>query len=71
MVDMVVIKHSSNIKAVGYDRETREMHVTFHSGATYVYEDVPPDTHAELMDAPSTGGYLNQVVVRQYKTRRL
>jgi hypothetical protein len=48
---------SSNIRHVGYDEQTGQMHVTFHSGATYAY-DVPKDVHDELIKHESPGAFI-------------
>jgi hypothetical protein len=51
---------SEAITDVEYDEEARELDVTFTGGKVYRYFDVPPDTHAELMDADSMGAFLNR-----------
>lgn len=61
---------SSNIEAIGYDVAGRELHVRFLSGPTYVYSDVPPETHQELMQAASHGSYLNREIKANYPYRQ-
>ena len=48
---------SSNLTHVGYDAATREMAVTFGSGKTYHYADVPEDVMAQFMEADSKGKF--------------
>lgn len=58
---------SSNVKAVGYDPQSRVMHVQFHSGNHYSYADVPPATHEALVKADSVGKHFNQHVMGKYQ----
>lgn len=48
---------SSNVATIGYDKPTRKMQVKFKSGATYEYENVPPEVHAKFLNAPSPGAH--------------
>lgn len=57
---------SSNINAVGYDEESRELRIEFKDG-TYAYQDVDPSTAAELMEATSVGRYFHQNVKLYYQ----
>lgn len=66
MAEMIYVD-SSNIEAIGYDSESRELHVCFLNGATYIYMDVPQDVFEELMAAPSKGSCLNRLVKGAYK----
>lgn len=58
---------SSNIEAIGYDQESRELHVQFVSGARYVYQEVPPQVFDGLMAAGSKGSFLNREVKGVYR----
>ncbi len=62
---------SSNIKAVGYDEDLRELYVDFLTSGTYIYSDVPKRVFDGLRAAPSKGSYLHQVVKSSYPYRRL
>lgn len=44
---------SSNIQAIGHDPDASELHVTFKSGATYVYSDVDAKLHEIITNAAS------------------
>jgi hypothetical protein len=50
---------SSNVAAVGYDPQTKEMAVRFKSGSTYVYSGVSPEEHEALLSADSVGRHFN------------
>ncbi len=64
---MVPVK-SSNIKAVGYDADTRMLTVEFGSGAQHTYADVPPETHQALMDAESVGKFFHANIRSAFKS---
>jgi hypothetical protein len=49
---------SSNVAAIGFDPETKQLHVRYKSGGTYVYHDVPAEKHEALMKAESKGKHL-------------
>ena len=53
---------SSQADEVGYDAETKELHVKFKNGKTAVYMDVPADVGVAVVDAPSIGTALHQLV---------
>lgn len=52
---------SSNVRSVGYDEATRQLHVEFSAkdarmpGRVYEYAGVSPDEHRALMSAQSIG----------------
>ena len=52
---------SSNLEAIEYDQNLKELSVWFKNKKTdtehYVYEGVEPDVFGELMLAPSKGKY--------------
>lgn len=54
------IAGSSTIDAVGYDPDSRELTVRFHSGGTYLFFDVPEDKHQNLITADSVGRYFHR-----------
>lgn len=58
MIAMKPIK-SSNIEAVGYDKEKQELHVTFKGSGTYVYANVPQAKHTALLGAESVGSFFH------------
>lgn len=49
---------STNLAAVGYDEQKRELHIQFNnSSSTYVYPDVDMNEYKNLMGARSLGAY--------------
>jgi hypothetical protein len=60
-IDMIPVA-SSNVKAIGYDRDFRRLYVSFKSGDVYRYEDVPEFTFQTFLIAPSKGKYLYDVI---------
>jgi hypothetical protein len=57
-----VSSKSENVRAVGYDAETRMMEVEFVNGAVYDYYGVPDTVPQALISAGSAGQYFNQNV---------
>lgn len=53
----VLTPKSTAISAVSYDADTFELSVTFRSGQTWVYENVPGVFARGLRDAKSKGRY--------------
>lgn len=69
MVDMIPV-NSSNVKEVGYDAKNSELHVSFHSSGTYVYDGVPVDEYEALVTAESVGKHFNKYIKNgAYKPR--
>ena len=60
---------SSVIRFVRYAPDTRELKVTFVSGRSYVYEDVPPEVAAAFRDARSKGAFFNHEIRDRYACR--
>lgn len=57
-VEMKDVK-SSNVAAVGYDADAKELHVAFRNGSKYIYHDVDAEKHSALISADSVGGFFN------------
>ena len=57
---------SSNVEAIGYDPETRELHVQFINSGNYAYLDVEEWVFNEFLQAGSKGEYLNQNIKGVY-----
>jgi hypothetical protein len=51
--------NSSTVHSVGYDKDSKKMHVRFHTGKTYAYENVHPSEHAGLLASESAGQTLH------------
>jgi hypothetical protein len=50
---------SSPIVSIGYDDASETLEVKFKTGLVYQYLNVPSRIHAQLMSAPSIGGFFN------------
>jgi|GEM_PF-668379 len=58
---------SRSIEAIGYDRQTQELHVRFReSGRTDAYWEVERDVFEEFLGAPSKGNYFNREIKGVY-----
>jgi hypothetical protein len=62
---------SSNLDSVGYDSQSKTLHVQFKGGARYAYADVPSSAHAALMAAPSKGVHLNANIIGKYQSQKV
>ncbi len=66
---MKIRVNSSNIKTVGWDKDTLD--VEFHKGAHYRYFNVPIDVFNTLINAQSVGKYFNSTISKHYKSERV
>lgn len=53
---------SSNIKSIGYNPDTHDLAIEYHSGAIYDYPEVPPEKHAEIMRSDSIGKAVSKFI---------
>jgi hypothetical protein len=60
---------SSSINAIGYDPESRTLHVEFASGRTYTYRGVDPEEHDALINAKSIGAHFSKFIRPVYTGR--
>jgi hypothetical protein len=62
---------SSNIKSIGHDRKTKQLHVEFNSGKVYCYEGVTDEEHKALMGASSKGSHFHKHIKSRKKCSEL
>lgn len=62
---------SSNLDHVGYDDEKEVLDITFLSGSTYRYYDVPYDVYQGLVDATSKGRFFWRNIRNDFNYQRL
>lgn len=62
---------SSNLRTVGYDKETKVLEIEFIKGAVYRYFDVPEPVYLGLMDAASKGTYFHEHIRGRYGYKRV
>ncbi len=69
----LTLVQSSNVGALGFDKDARQLVVVFKNGAAYLYHHFPETSYVLLMAAPSKGGWLAQHVVgnKAYPYERL
>lgn len=71
MADMEMVPMaSSNLRAAGYDPATQTLRIEYNSG-TYDYRNVPEETWARLMGAPSKGSYVARWIKPAYSYVRI
>lgn len=74
VTELTPVTGSSNIKAAGYDEESKTMVVEFNSG-TYEYSDVTPyeyDAFAATFDSDaSTGRHFNATFRGKHACRKI
>jgi hypothetical protein len=68
-VKLIPVQKSESIKAIGYEPTTRELHVQFHSGATYSYPGITPEQHTAFVNADSKGRHF-QSFIRSTKAKK-
>lgn len=57
---------SSCVSEAFYDTDTETLTITYPSGLTYDYQDVPKEVFDSFEAAPSAGRYLNMVIKPTY-----
>lgn len=63
---------STTVLTVGYDSESKTLEVQFTGGKIYQYYDVPPQMYELLLQAESSGEFLNKVIKKQkYKFKQI
>lgn len=62
---------SSNIQAVTYHSETKELRVRFSTGAVYSYAGVPESIYRALLEAPSVGSFVHKQIRPVYAATRV
>lgn len=58
---------SSNLESATYDPEAEVLTITFQSGATYEYLNVPPSVYRGLQGAGSAGEYFSRQIRGRYQ----
>ena len=58
---------SSNIKAVGYDAESKTLGVEFKDGGIYHYEGVSPEKHKAFVESKSIGSHFHKHIRPHHK----
>ena len=59
--------NSSNIKAVGYNKEDKTLEIEFHSGGTYKYKDAPKSLFHRIKRVKSPGKFFHKHIKKDNK----
>lgn len=59
-------KNSTCVAGATYDTDTKTLTVTYPSGVSYDYLNVPEDVFEDFEDAPSAGQFVNAVIKPTY-----
>ena len=71
-IDFPLIKvNSSNIDAIGYDKENQLLYVRFSTGSLYVYYNVEENVYKEFLAFWSKGRYFGGCIANKYQYSRL
>ena len=62
---------SSNIRSIGYDKDTKLLEIEFHSDSIYQYSDVDQSVHSALMKAGSTGSFFYRNIRDRYPATKM
>ena len=62
---------STNVAAIGYDADNRELHVAFLKSGTYIYVGVSEWVFQEFLQADSKGEYHHENIRNNYEFRKL
>jgi hypothetical protein len=62
---------SSNIRSIGYERDTATLEVEFNRGSVYQYHGVPQDVFDSFIQAGSKGTYFNANIKNSYRMTNL
>jgi len=57
---------STALASATYDEDTRRLDITFTSGGTFTYENVPPDVFEGLREARSPGTFYHERIKGQF-----
>jgi hypothetical protein len=57
---------STAISSASYDDETKTLEVSFTSGQTYTFQNVPVEIFEGLISAPSAGKYYHSQIKGQF-----
>lgn len=62
---------SRALRSAGYDPDTQELELEFHSGQVYLYEQVPQSVYDWLLRAPNKGIFVTRQITGRYPERAL
>lgn len=63
--------NSTNIRSIGYDKQTATLEVEFTSGDIYQYFNVPEYLYQQFLNASSYGQFLNDNIRYNYRYQKV
>ncbi len=69
-VEWIEVK-SSNIAAIAYIKEAKQLMVQFNNGNVYAYSDVPEEVFDGFLDASSKGRYFAEHIKGKYEYEKV
>jgi len=66
-----VTVESSSVSSVGYDVDTADLEIEYRNGRVYRYFHVPQGAYRMLLQAPSKGEFINQVIKPRFRAVRV
>lgn len=57
---------SSFIDAISYNEETQELEIEFTDGASFTYEEVPPEVYTQFLISTSKGAFFHTYIKDNY-----
>ena len=70
LMEMKTVK-SSNIAAVGYSEDKKELRVEFANTGVYQYRDIPKEVFDQMLVAQSVGSFFSKNIRNQFKCVKL
>lgn len=67
----VTITRSGMVNTIKYDEDTKVLTLTFNSGGTYEYKDVPEEVFKDMLAAESVGKYFHSNIKGKYETEKV
>jgi len=59
--------YSSHVSEIGYDEDAQQLHVVFNTGRHAVYQGVPAEVAANVLNAPSIGEALTASIKGSFR----
>jgi len=63
--------YSTSVSRIGYDAQTKDLHVVWKGDKASVYTGVPPSVADEVMNSWSVGKAVRETVIGNYEHRYL
>lgn len=62
-----IFENSTSLSSAEYDTVEKILTITFNSGSSYRYADVPKEVYQELIEAKSAGKFFQTYIKPVYK----